>query len=126
MRGVSALVAAATIAVASLYIGSATAAPASISTGLAGPCTVTAIRWTSAGQTGTQYVVRSKGGVTCSFEKLWVPRVARQHLIQVGGPGNVKGGPPGWTCRSIGLRYSGTCYLTSNPGKAFIWVPKTR
>jgi hypothetical protein len=126
MRGVSVLVVAATIAVGSLWIGSAIAAPASTSAGSAGPCTVTAIRWTQAGQSGTMYVIRLRGPVTCGFAKTWVPRVARQHAIQIGGPGNVKGGPPGWTCRSLGLRYSGTCYLTSNPGQAFAWVPKTR
>jgi hypothetical protein len=124
MKGSVVLLAAAAIAVASLWIGSAVAASSSMSIASDGSCTVTATRWTDAGQTGTKYLVRTRGGVTCGFVKLWVPRVARQHLIQIGGAGVVKGGPAGWTCKATSIRYYGTCYLTSNPGKAFFWLPK--
>lgn len=86
------------IAAASLGVGSAAAAPSSsFKVSIAHDCKGLSGRsgWKLAPNAGTHYRAAAQG-VTCAFVKTWVARLE--------GPphkdGDLKGGPPGWTCTS--------------------------
>ncbi len=89
-----------------------------------GSCVVTGATWKFGARTGTKYVVRTRGPVTCAFVKTWVPRLSGQHRSQIGGTGKLTGGPAGWMCLANGIQASGTCYAKANPGQAFVWIAK--
>jgi hypothetical protein len=65
-------------------------------------------RWHVGGQTGTHYDAAAQG-VSCAF--------VRTYVLRLEGPphpnGNLRGGPPGWTCISAN-RYFLRCQNAAN------------
>jgi hypothetical protein len=112
IRARSVLLSVALIAIASLTVGTSTAAAAGSK-----PCKATAqgALWIFNGQTGVAYKVIGVHGASCPLGLSWLARLTKQK-----GP-KLKG-PPGWVC--AGTRPSGAC--TMKGGGIFQWSPKLR
>lgn len=110
---------------ASLGATVATATPTTSLGNSDGRCVVTGAAWKFGSVMGTKYVVGTRGAVACAFVGTWIARLSRAHLSQIGGTGVLTGGPAGWTCKAVGQRYVGSCYLSATSGlKGFTWTAK--